>query len=48
MLVLQSTEKSYTHPFNSGFFMLSTVKPFEMLPTHNEYGFILESFALNW
>ena len=28
--------------------MLSTVTSFEKLPKHNEYGFISESFALNW
>ena len=27
--------------------MLPTVKSFEILPRHNEYGFVLESFALN-
>ena len=28
--------------------MLSIVKSFEILPKHNGYGFISESFALNW
>ena len=30
------------------FFMLSTVKSFEILPKHNGYGFVLEFFALYW
>ena len=29
-------------------FMLLTAKSFETFPKHNEYAFILESFALNW
>ena len=28
--------------------MLLDVKSFEILPKHNEYGFISESFTLNW
>ena len=28
--------------------MLSTVKYFEILPKHNEYGFVLAFFALYW
>ena len=30
------------------FFRLSDTKSFEILPKHNRYGFISESFALNW
>ena len=37
----------YIYIFNP-VFMLSTVTSFEKLPKHNEYGFISESFALNW
>ena len=28
--------------------MLSTAKSFEILPKQNEYGFVSESYALNW
>ena len=28
--------------------MFSTVKYMEILPKHNEYGFIFECFAINW
>ena len=28
--------------------MLSTVKYFEILPKHDGYGFIFQSFTLNW
>ena len=38
-LVLKSTVKSCAYPFNR-VFMLSTVKPFEISPTHKRYGFI--------
>ena len=43
----KSTLKSYTYAFNPVFFILSTEKSFEMLPGHNEYGTISESFVLN-
>ena len=39
--------EQYIYIFNP-VFMLSTVTSFEKLPKHNEYGFIPESFALNW
>ena len=39
--------KPFTTPFNPVFFMLTIVKSFEVLPKHNGYGFIFESFALN-
>ena len=28
--------------------MLLSVKSYDILPKHDEYGFISESFALNW
>ena len=28
--------------------MLLNVKPFEVLPQNNGYGYLSESFALNW
>ena len=46
-LTLQSTEKTFTLPFNSVFFIILTVKSFEILSNHNGYGFISESFPLN-
>ena len=45
-VVLRSTEKLTF--VESSFFMLVTVKSFEMLPKHNEYDFISEYFASNW
>ena len=33
--------------FQPTFFMLSTVKPFQIFPTYNGYVFFLESFASN-
>ena len=40
--------KICTYLFNPFFFVLLIVKSFEMLPKHNGYGFISESFASNW
>lgn len=39
--------KSQTYLFNPAFFMLLNVKPFEVLPQNNGYGYLSESFALN-
>ena len=39
--------KTCVYPFNPVFFMLLILKSFEILPKHNGYGFIFESFALN-
>ena len=47
-VILSSTEKSSTNPFNAAFFMLSAVKSFEIFLKHNGYGFISEFFALDW
>ena len=44
---LESTEKTFTLPFNLVFTMLSSVKSFKILPKDNAFGFISESFALN-
>ena len=44
LTALQLTYKNCTLPF---FFLLLIVKLFEILPKHNGYGFISESFALN-
>ena len=41
-------KKGCTYPLNPVFFVLSIVKCFKILPKHNGYGFISESFALNW
>ena len=48
LIILLSTEKSCTYPVNLVFFMLLAVKSLEIFPKHNNYGFISESFALNW
>ena len=40
-------KKGCTYPLNPVFFVLSIVKCFKILPKHNGYGFISESFALN-
>ena len=44
---LESTEKTFTLPFNLVFPMLLSVKSFKILPEDNAFGFISESFALN-
>ena len=44
---LWSTKKIYTKPYSVAFFMLSTVKSFEVLPKHIGYEFKSQSFALN-
>ena len=41
-------EKLWTYPFNPVFIILLTENSFEVSPKHNGYGFISESFALNW
>ena len=45
--VLQSKEKSYMHPLRLAFFMLLTLKHFELFHKYNGYGFVSESFDLN-
>ena len=46
-MALKSAEKFFTLPFNLAFFMLLFAKSSEILPRHNRYAFISESFALN-
>ena len=41
-------EITSTYSFSPVFFMLLTVKSFEILPKHTGYGCIYESFSLNW
>ena len=41
-------EKTFATPFNPVFSWTLIVKSFEVLPKHTVYGFISESFALNW
>ena len=48
LIILLSAKKSCTYPVNLVFFMLLAVKSLEIFPKHNSYGFISESFALNW
>ena len=45
-IALQKTEKIFILLFNHVFFILLSVKSFEILPRYNRYGFISGSFDL--
>ena len=46
--VLQSTEKSYTRPFNLVIFILLAEKSHEIFPKHKEYFFYVKIFCFEF